>query len=63
MEYAKEFMVGQKVKVGNNLGIIKSGKKQGRGGTFVYVVDVYEGDGVKKRVLELEKIEWYVEQK
>ena len=63
MEYAKEFMVGQKVKVGNNLGIIKSGKKQGRGDTFVYVVDVYEGENVKKRVLELDKIEWFIQQK
>lgn len=56
--YAKEFMVGQKVKVGNDLGIIKSGKKEGREGVFLYVVEVHTTEGVKKRVLELDEIEW-----
>lgn len=58
MEYAKEFMIGQKVKVGNDLGIIKSKKFQGRGEEWVYKVEVHTNNGVKNRILELGEIEW-----
>lgn len=58
MKYAKEFMIGQKVKVGNNLGIIKSKKFEGKGEEFVYKVEVHTDKGVKNRILELNEIEW-----